>query len=130
MAGAPDHALRDRSRPSHAPVQVERGCGRDPCSHTGCSNSKAGISKNHFIPRYVRSHLTSAMISLAPQIRPRPMRYAVLATLSLATAAPAQRQWPHWGNDAGGMRYSELDQITPQDAVNCFRHCGYTLQVD
>lgn len=23
-----------------------------------------------------------------------------------------------------------LDQITPQDAINCFRHCGYTLQVD
>jgi len=24
---------------------------------------------------------------------------------------------------------SVLDQITPTDAVNCFRHCGYTLRV-
>lgn len=23
-----------------------------------------------------------------------------------------------------------LDQITPQDAANCFRHCGYTLWMD
>ena len=23
---------------------------------------------------------------------------------------------------------SVLDQVTPSDAVNCFRHCGYTLQ--
>lgn len=23
-----------------------------------------------------------------------------------------------------------LDQVTPQDAVNCFKHCGYTLHVD
>ena len=25
---------------------------------------------------------------------------------------------------------SVLDQITPTDAANCFRHCGYTLQTD
>jgi len=25
---------------------------------------------------------------------------------------------------------SVLDQITPSDAANCFRHCGYTLQMD
>lgn len=25
---------------------------------------------------------------------------------------------------------SVLDQITPTDAANCFRHCGYTLQKD
>ena len=25
---------------------------------------------------------------------------------------------------------SVLDQITPTDAANCFRHCGYTLQMD
>ena len=23
---------------------------------------------------------------------------------------------------------SVLDQVTPRDAINCFRHCGYTLQ--
>jgi len=25
---------------------------------------------------------------------------------------------------------SVLDQITPTDAANCFRHCGYTLQME
>jgi len=25
---------------------------------------------------------------------------------------------------------SVLDQVTPSDACNCFRHCGYTLQMD
>ncbi len=25
---------------------------------------------------------------------------------------------------------SVLDQVTPEDANNCYRHCGYTLQVD
>jgi len=24
---------------------------------------------------------------------------------------------------------SVLDEVTPTDAINCFRHCGYTLQV-
>ncbi len=23
-----------------------------------------------------------------------------------------------------------LDQITPSDAINCYKHCGYTLQMD
>jgi len=25
---------------------------------------------------------------------------------------------------------SVLDQVTPNDAVNCYRHCGYTLRMD
>jgi transposase len=25
---------------------------------------------------------------------------------------------------------SVLDQVTPEDAVNCYKHCGYTLQMD
>ena len=25
---------------------------------------------------------------------------------------------------------SVLDQVTASDAANCFRHCGYTLQMD
>ena len=25
---------------------------------------------------------------------------------------------------------SVLDRVTPSDAANCFRHCGYTLQMD
>jgi len=28
------------------------------------------------------------------------------------------------------MMQSVLDKITPGDAANCFRHCGYTLQVE
>ncbi len=37
-------------------------------------------------------------------------------TLLYSTAATAQQAgWPHWGGDAGGMRYSELDQITPEN---------------
>ena len=23
-----------------------------------------------------------------------------------------------------------LDQVTPNDAANCYKHCGYTLQMD
>ncbi len=25
---------------------------------------------------------------------------------------------------------SVLDQVTPSDAINCYKHCGYTLQMD
>ena len=25
---------------------------------------------------------------------------------------------------------SVLNQVTPSDAANCFKHCGYTLQMD
>lgn len=25
---------------------------------------------------------------------------------------------------------SVLDEVTPNDAINCFRHCGYTLRMD
>jgi transposase len=28
-----------------------------------------------------------------------------------------------------GAMQSVLDQVTPSDAVRCFRHCGYTLQL-
>ncbi len=41
-------------------------------------------------------------------------RLAWLAAFLLASSAAAQdADWPHWGNDAGGMRYSPLEQITP-----------------
>ena len=29
-----------------------------------------------------------------------------------------------------GTMQSVLDQVTASDAVNCFRHCGYTLRLD
>ena len=41
---------------------------------------------------------------------------ALMVLLPLATDASAQDvAWPHWGGDPGGMRYAELDQITPQN---------------
>lgn len=42
---------------------------------------------------------------------------ALLALLHLAPSSLAQQAgtWPHWGGDAGGMRYAELDQITPEN---------------
>lgn len=42
---------------------------------------------------------------------------ALFALLHLTPDSVAQQQgtWPHWGGDAGGMRYAELDQITPQN---------------
>ncbi len=42
---------------------------------------------------------------------------ALLTLLLLAPSVWAQEDvaWTHWGGDAGGMRYSELDQITPQN---------------
>jgi len=29
-----------------------------------------------------------------------------------------------------GTMQSVLDQLTPTEAANCFRHCGYPLQMD
>ncbi len=45
------------------------------------------------------------------------MRWIALIVLPLlATDASAQDvAWTHWGGDPGGMRYAELDQITPQN---------------
>ena len=47
-------------------------------------------------------------------------RIALLSLLLLASGASAQVNgvdgtWPHWGGDAGGMRYAALDEITPQN---------------
>jgi quinoprotein glucose dehydrogenase len=39
-----------------------------------------------------------------------PARTAVAAT---PAAGPANQDWPHYGNDAGGSRFSPLAQITP-----------------
>ena len=45
------------------------------------------------------------------------MRSIVSTTLLLiaVTVSAQDASWPHWGGDAGGMRYAELDQITPQN---------------
>ena len=42
-------------------------------------------------------------------------RIVTLALWLLASSASAQHDWPHWGNDSGGMRYAELEQITPEN---------------
>jgi quinoprotein glucose dehydrogenase len=47
----------------------------------------------------------------------RILRLTVLLTAILA-GLPAQTDWPVYGHDSGGMRYSPLTQITPQNAAN------------
>ncbi|MCP5067835.1 MAG: pyrroloquinoline quinone-dependent dehydrogenase [bacterium] len=44
-------------------------------------------------------------------------RIAVLGLFLLAPGALAEEDttWLHWGGDAGGMRYGELEEITPQN---------------
>ena len=47
---------------------------------------------------------------------PRSYRFAFLALLlSCRVAAADDVGWAHWGGDAGGMRYAELEEITPQN---------------
>ncbi len=41
--------------------------------------------------------------------------WVVFAALALGASEPTQSDWPHYGNDPGGMRYVPLDQITPKN---------------
>src|SRR5258708_9168761 len=45
----------------------------------------------------------------------RPLASAALVAALLSQAPPPSQQddWPYYGHDAGGMRYSPLTQITP-----------------
>src|SRR5580692_8861179 len=48
---------------------------------------------------------------------------ALLANAAIMTAAAAQttpdaKEWPTYGHDAGGMRFSPLTQITPANVAN------------
>ena len=45
---------------------------------------------------------------------------ACLAALLALVASPAAA-WDHWGGDQGGMKFSKIDQITPQNAGNLVR---------
>jgi quinoprotein glucose dehydrogenase len=60
-------------------------------------------------------HATFGRGRLAP--RPWLRRLAFFGWLLFTLDAAAQEDvgWAHWGGDEGGMRYSELDQITPQN---------------
>ncbi|MCP5110726.1 MAG: PQQ-binding-like beta-propeller repeat protein, partial [bacterium] len=44
------------------------------------------------------------------------MKYVITLAILFATVAPSQ-EWRHWGGDAGGMKYSPLDQITPENVA-------------
>lgn len=51
--------------------------------------------------------------------RSRPPVIGLVAALLAGSAAAAvDGDWPTFGGDAGGMRYSRLDQITPSNAAN------------
>lgn len=53
---------------------------------------------------------------------PSPLLLAVFAFyitgLSLAAQTPIDTNWPYYGGDAGGMRYSRLTQVNPQNLSN------------
>jgi quinoprotein glucose dehydrogenase len=44
--------------------------------------------------------------------------FRLFAVLCLATPALA---WEHWGGDAGGLRFSPLKEITPDNVGNLVR---------
>ena len=54
------------------------------------------------------------------------MRIAVLL-LSLSALASAQTDWPTFGHDSGGNRYSPLKQITPQNVTKLTRAWTYHM---
>src|SRR5262252_9302707 len=43
------------------------------------------------------------------------MRIIPLALLFVTAPAHAQKDWPVWGHDPGGMRFSPLKQINPKN---------------
>ena len=51
-------------------------------------------------------------------------RFAGLLTLVALAASPAAA-WDYWGGDAGGMRFSKLDQITPANVDRLVRAWDY-----
>jgi quinoprotein glucose dehydrogenase len=51
-------------------------------------------------------------------VRRTAVALALLAAARAAAAGPAETsEWPSWGNDAGGSRYAELRQITPENVA-------------
>jgi len=59
----------------------------------------------------------------SPDLNPIEMIFAKVKQLLRSLAC--------WTRDAlWQAMQSVLDQVTESDAVNCFRHCGYSLQVD
>ena len=59
----------------------------------------------------------------SPDLNPIEMVFAkVKALLRSLAARTRQALW--------SAMQSVLDQVTTSDAINCFQHCGYTLQTD
>src|SRR5215813_131845 len=54
----------------------------------------------------------------------RMRRFAGLPILVVLAATPAVA-WDYWGGDAGGMRFSKLDQITPANVNSLVRAWDY-----
>jgi quinoprotein glucose dehydrogenase len=49
------------------------------------------------------------------------MRVLAVLVALIAFATPSASAWDHWGGDQGGMKFSTLDKITPQNANNLIR---------
>jgi len=47
--------------------------------------------------------------------------FAALVGISSPAISSPGWAWEHWGGDAGGMRFSELAQITPGNVGNLVR---------
>lgn len=59
----------------------------------------------------------------SPDLNPIEMVFAKVKGLLRSLAARTRKAL--WA-----AMQSVLDQVTASDAINCFRHCGYTLQTD
>ena len=59
----------------------------------------------------------------SPDLNPIELVFAKIKQLLRSLACrTCERLW--------GTMQSVLDQVTASDAVNCFKHCGYTLRLD
>ena len=52
-----------------------------------------------------------ALVRAWPEPEPAP----IAADIPSRASASADAEWPHYGRDAGGMRFSPLAQITPDN---------------
>ncbi|HEX7038204.1 MAG TPA: pyrroloquinoline quinone-dependent dehydrogenase [Pseudomonadales bacterium] len=56
--------------------------------------------------------------SAAPWERPSAAILAALLAAAAVADTPTDTEWPFYGNDPGGSRYVELDQITPDNVAD------------
>src|SRR5262249_22832188 len=67
----------------------------------------------------------------APAVRGAPLQIAILVLLCLCVGFAAETkstEWPTYGHDAGGMRFSPLKQITPANVAKLQRAWMYHMK--